>query len=140
MFYLNGNPLPPQVQVFKYARTGFYAAASFMSFQECRFNFGASPYKYPPAGVEFRSFNDHGQLDDEQRRIYPKFQRHNLIEFNTKENSCILCYDQSASICLLPCKHDEFCRLCSLQLEFCPLCKTKIEELTEITKMSETES
>ncbi|PIO75031.1 SPRY domain protein [Teladorsagia circumcincta] len=35
------------------AGDGVFAAASFMSFQQCRFNFGAEPFKYPP-DIAFR--------------------------------------------------------------------------------------
>jgi len=132
IFYLNGIPLPPLNDVFKYARSGFFAAASFMCFQECKFNFGSEEFRYPPMNIDFKSFNDYGHLEDEDRKILPKFQRRNLIQFNTKENSCTLCYDNQATICLRPCNHSQFCSNCALQLEFCPLCRIKIEELVEM--------
>ncbi|CAG2122707.1 unnamed protein product, partial [Medioppia subpectinata] len=40
IFYLNGIPLEPCKHVFKNAKSGFFAAASFMSYQQCLFNFG----------------------------------------------------------------------------------------------------
>lgn len=97
-------------------------------------NFGSEPFKYPPVGIDFKTFNDHGQLSDEQRKIYPKFLRRNLIQFNTKENSCTLCYDNQATVRLSPCNHSEFCSRCALQLEYCPLCRVRIDELIEINE------
>ncbi|XP_077982284.1 RING finger and SPRY domain-containing protein 1-like isoform X2 [Glandiceps talaboti] len=41
IFSLNGNTLPPENQVFESAGIGFFAAASFMSFQQCEFNYDA---------------------------------------------------------------------------------------------------
>lgn len=38
------------------ARSGFFPAASFMSFQQCEFNFGWRPFKHPPSSP-FNSFN-----------------------------------------------------------------------------------
>lgn len=37
---------------------GFFPAASYMSFQQCRFNFGSEPFKYPPK----RPFNNFNQV------------------------------------------------------------------------------
>ena len=52
-------------------RTGFFAAASFMSFQQCEFNFGRHAFAYPPS-VGFRTFNQFGNLSLEQTVILPK--------------------------------------------------------------------
>ena len=38
------------------SRSGFFPAASFMSFQQCEFNFGWRPFKHPPS-TTFSSFN-----------------------------------------------------------------------------------
>ena len=48
VFSLNGSELAPEKEIFNFAKSGFYAAASFMSFQQCVFNFGAKPFAYPP--------------------------------------------------------------------------------------------
>ena len=53
-------------------RSGFFAAASFMSFQQCRFNFGSEKFKFPPPGVAFECFNDHGSLSAEDKVILPR--------------------------------------------------------------------
>ena len=39
-----------------FSRLGFFPAASFMSFQQCEFNFGWRPFKHPPS-TTFSSFN-----------------------------------------------------------------------------------
>lgn len=36
----------------------FFPAASYMSFQQCRFNFGSEPFKHPPN----RPFNNFNQI------------------------------------------------------------------------------
>lgn len=54
-------------QVFGSAKDGFFAAASFMSFQQCRFNFGAAPFVFPPKDRQFRSFNDHAQMKEQDK-------------------------------------------------------------------------
>lgn len=48
-------------------RSGFFAAASFMSFQQCRFNFGSEPFKYPPTDRAFKSFNAFAKLKPEDK-------------------------------------------------------------------------
>lgn len=53
-------------------RIGFFAAASFMSFQQCEFNFGSKSFQYPPVGIQFSAFNDHAALDPEQKIILPR--------------------------------------------------------------------
>uniref|UniRef100_A0A914XQS2 B30.2/SPRY domain-containing protein n=1 Tax=Plectus sambesii TaxID=2011161 RepID=A0A914XQS2_9BILA len=75
-FYLNGSALPKaHTKLFdslgRRKDVGFFAAASFMSFQQCRFNFGADPFVFPPEGIAFCCFNDFAELSDEQRVILP---------------------------------------------------------------------
>lgn len=53
-------------------RSGFFAAASFMSFQQCQFNFGSKPFKYPPTDRRYQSFNDHATLNPEDKVILPR--------------------------------------------------------------------
>lgn len=133
-------PLPAVNDVFKYAKSDFYAAGSFMSYQECKFNFGSEPFKYPPTNYDFKAFNDYGKIDDDSRKILPKFQRRNLIQLNTDDNPstlCSLCYDNRANIALLPCQHSGFCRYCAMQLDYCPLCRSKIEEISDLQSNEE---
>ncbi|MGH0165225.1 UNVERIFIED_CONTAM: hypothetical protein FKN15_048476 [Acipenser sinensis] len=70
VFYLNGNQLPPEKQVFSSATSGFFAAASFMSYQQCEFNFGAKPFRYQPP-VKFSTFNDYAYLASDEKIILP---------------------------------------------------------------------
>ena len=96
IFYHNGKPLQAFSNVFEQVLTGFFAAASFMSFQQCQvtffpsnfndclkknilnlfsifqFNFGASPFKYPPKDRHFQAFNDHATLPPEDKVILPR--------------------------------------------------------------------
>ncbi|PAV76580.1 hypothetical protein WR25_19214 [Diploscapter pachys] len=58
-FSLNGIPLYQKHKEFLFQLPegdGVFAAASFMSFQQCRFNFGAMPFRFPPKNIEFRYF------------------------------------------------------------------------------------
>ncbi|XP_033754657.1 RING finger and SPRY domain-containing protein 1-like [Pecten maximus] len=129
-FSLNGKCLPPHRDLFEHAKGGFFAAASFMSYQQCEFNFGASkPYKFPPKDVKFKSFNDHAYLSDEEKIILPRHKKLELLKsLKVHEDSCTLCFDNKATQSLLPCKHMGFCYKCSIQLEICPICRCKIVE------------
>lgn len=76
-----------------------------MSFQQCRFNFGAEPFKYPP-NVEFSTFNEHGCLKPDDKIVLPRhIYLQQLREQKIGEDCCTLCYDQKASMQLIPCKH-----------------------------------
>lgn len=76
-----------------------------MSFQQCRFNFGAEPFKYPPK-VAYSTFNKYGSLKPEDKIVLPRhIYLKQLREQNIGEDSCTLCYDQKASVRLLPCEH-----------------------------------
>ncbi|KAG5900674.1 hypothetical protein JTB14_005939 [Gonioctena quinquepunctata] len=129
VFSVNGMSLPPCMHVFTMAKSGFFAAASFMSFQQCRFNFGAEPFKYPPM-LAYSTFNEYGSLRPEDKIVLP---RHILLnrlrEQNIGEDSCTLCYDQKASIRLLPCEHAGFCAVCANQLIECPMCRSPFREI-----------
>ena len=106
IFSINGIPLKPCVEVFKTARSGFFAAASFMSFQQCLFNFGSKPFKYPPTDCKFQKFNDHALLKPEDKVVLPRhIYLDQLRKLSVREDSCTLCYDQKASVRLLPCDH-----------------------------------
>ncbi|XP_025114560.1 RING finger and SPRY domain-containing protein 1-like [Pomacea canaliculata] len=140
VFYLNGDPLPPYRQLFNHARSGFFAAASFMSFQQCEFNFGAKPFKFPPP-ICFRTFNLHGRLTDEERIILPRQKKLDLLmQVTVKEDSCTLCFDLQANTRLMDCKHAGFCDECALQLEKCPICRQEIRQRILISDAMETSS
>lgn len=95
-----------QIFLLTFVRSGFFAAASFMSFQQCLFNFGNVPFKYPPTDREYQKFNDHASLNPEDKVVLP---RHIYVDrlrrLSVREDSCTLCFDQKASIRLLPCNH-----------------------------------
>ncbi|EAT45384.2 AAEL003343-PA [Aedes aegypti] len=127
IFSLDGVEGGVLKQVFGSAKDGFFAAASFMSFQQCRFNFGSTPFVYPPKNRQFMSFNDHAQMKDQDKIVLP---RHLFLEqlrkLSVREDSCTLCFDMSASIRIEPCKHRGFCTTCAAQLQFCPMCRAEI--------------
>ncbi|XP_043461440.1 RING finger and SPRY domain-containing protein 1-like [Leptopilina heterotoma] len=130
IFSINGVPLKPCTQVFKTARSGFFAAASFMSFQQCLFNFGNIPFKHPPQDREFQTFNDFASLDPEDKLVLPRhIYLEQLRKMSVREDSCTLCFDQKACVRLLPCDHRGFCELCSKQLVECPMCRAVIQEV-----------
>jgi len=126
-FFLNGTLIKCHKDVFKHTKAGFFAAGSFMSFQQCQFNFGSKPFKYPPT-KPFKNFNEYAKLGDECRVVLP---RHLKMEYlrkvSVKENSCNLCFDHIANVRLLPCEHCGFCSQCADQLDNCPLCRHTIE-------------
>ncbi|XP_075045064.1 RING finger and SPRY domain-containing protein 1 [Mixophyes fleayi] len=137
IFSLNGNQLPPEKQVFSSATSGFFAAASFMSYQQCEFNFGAKPFKYPPAS-KFSTFNEYAVLAPEEKVILPRHRRLALLkQVSIRENCCTLCCDEVADTELKPCGHSDLCMECALQLETCPLCrqeiKTRVRQISHIS-------
>ena len=79
--------------------SGYFAAASFMSFQQCLFNFGSTPFKFPPTSTkhDFKAFNDQAHLSPEDKVILPK---HLLLEMLSKhtvnDDACTLCFDAKA--------------------------------------------
>ncbi|EGT36564.1 hypothetical protein CAEBREN_07050 [Caenorhabditis brenneri] len=131
VFYLNGTPLKEPNTEFLSNRQpseGVFAAASFMSFQQCRFNFGAQRFKYNP-GKKFRCFNDFGKLTSEQRTIIPRRLRlEQLQKEHIPDDYCTICFAAPASTQLTPCNHDGFCPDCCNMMEHCPLCRTPIKE------------
>lgn len=133
IFYLNGYPLKPFKQVFQNARSGFFAAASFMSFQQCEFNFGLKPFCFPPSSINFQTFNKQGSIPHEQKIILPRQKKLEILrQISIKEDACSLCFDQKATVQLRPCLHTGFCMVCSLQLEHCPICRGNIQERAEV--------
>jgi len=132
-FFHNGLAISPIYDFFAHNESGFFAAASFMSFQQCRFNFGSRPFKFPPDDVEFRSFNSEGSLSDEQRMILPRHMRLQLQlgrNCSREESACTICVDNAADTVLRPCGHGGFCADCVGQLEAsggkCPMCRAKM--------------
>lgn len=116
-----------------FSRSGFFAAASFMSFQQSKFNFGRSPFKFAPSDIEFRTFNQAGYLSETDKMVLPKQIRLLAMHsYSQNEDSCTLCFDSSANTELLPCGHKGFCDTCSMQCESCPLCRCTIEERRNI--------
>lgn len=131
MFYLNGRPLQrPHLEFLRNrpAGDGVFAAASFMSFQQCRFNFGAEPFKYPP-DITFSTFNDGGAtLTVEQKTILPRRRRLELLQKEPiPEDYCTICYANPGDTVLEPCMHGGICNTCSIQMDHCPLCRQAIE-------------
>lgn len=131
VFSVNGNTLAPCTHVFSRAKTGFFAAASFMSFQQCRFNFGSRPFRYPPQ-QPFQSFNEHGTLSVEEKRVMPRhIYLDELRQHSVREDSCTLCFDKKASVRLVPCDHRGFCTSCADQLIECPMCRSEFQMVVQ---------
>ncbi|XP_025190728.1 RING finger and SPRY domain-containing protein 1-like [Melanaphis sacchari] len=130
-FYLNGQIVAFNDKIFQYAKSEFFAAASFMTFQQSRFNFGSKPFKYPPKGVKFSIMNDYGTLDEKEKTILPKQMRLGLLGLLGKqtadEDSCTICFDHKADVMLYPCKHEGYCENCAQQLTLCPVCRQLID-------------
>lgn len=128
-FSLNGRMSEANSDLFrnKPLSTQYYAAASFMPFQQCAFNFGRVPFVHPPEYHNFRTLNQCAQLKEEERYIIP---RHLLLKkvqsANMFMNACNICCDNIAQITLGPCEHDGFCETCASLLDLCPLCRTTI--------------
>ncbi|CAB3407581.1 unnamed protein product [Caenorhabditis bovis] len=138
-FYLNGVRLKEANREFLANRLpseGVFAAASFMSFQQCRFNFGATRFKFNP-GCEFRCFNDYGSLSHAQRTIMPRRMRLEQLEKEQiPDDYCTICFAEPATTLLTPCNHEGFCQQCALQMDQCPLCRAPIEERTSKSNRS----
>ncbi|XP_075990597.1 RING finger and SPRY domain-containing protein 1-like [Anticarsia gemmatalis] len=127
IFSLNGERLRTCTELFETTRQGFFAAASFMAFQQCRFNFGSEPFKFPPTDREFSCFNDYGYLTDEEKKVVPRrIYLEQLRCCSVKEDCCTLCFDDEACCVLEPCMHKGFCSLCTAQLKECPMCRAAI--------------
>ena len=139
IFSLNGRSLAPFQKLFASISgpitDGYFAAASFMSYQHCRFNFGAMPFRYPPRTVPaFQTFNDFGQLSDDEKLILPKYKKLELLRsMQISDEDCILCVDDQANTVLKPCQHSGFCQQCALKLELCPICRSEIQQRSLIT-------
>uniref|UniRef100_A0A915K609 Uncharacterized protein n=1 Tax=Romanomermis culicivorax TaxID=13658 RepID=A0A915K609_ROMCU len=135
-FFINGDLVAgPHTDVFKSARnsSGFFAAASFMAFQHCRFNFGGrkTPFAYPPP-ASYSSFNDFGKLNDDERRILPKPKMFELIQADLSDDACFVCCSEPGLVKLLPCGHSGYCGKCAQILQFCPQCRSQISSRLEV--------
>uniref|UniRef100_T1ICP9 B30.2/SPRY domain-containing protein n=1 Tax=Rhodnius prolixus TaxID=13249 RepID=T1ICP9_RHOPR len=105
-FYLNGRLVASTALVFKTTSSEYFAGASFMSFQQCRFNFGSRPFSFPPNDVEFKCFNDHATLPERDRVVLPRhLQLEALRNMSIREDSCTICFDSKAVTTLQPCGH-----------------------------------
>ncbi|KAG0225571.1 RING finger and SPRY domain-containing protein 1 [Actinomortierella wolfii] len=125
------------------AAIGFFPAFSITPLQQIELNFGASPFRYPPARP-WRNLNDHGELTTELRELITK---HCAEDLATKlhldpetglrvaivtdqeidySSLCSICCDHSATITLQPCGHDGFCVQCAYALDACPMCRSRI--------------
>ncbi|CAD7086433.1 unnamed protein product [Hermetia illucens] len=128
IFSLDGVESPVFKQVFNNAVSGFFAAASFMSFQQCRFNFGAEPFRHPPKNRNFKNFNDNATLKAQDKVVLPRhIYLEKLRKVSVRDDSCTICFDKKATMRLEPCKHRGFCSSCSHQLQYCPMCRADIE-------------
>ena len=104
--------------------SGFFPAASFMSFQQCEFNFGWRPYKHPPEN-DFKSFNDVCKLSDEERKILPRPMKLEAMKrLSVKENACTICFDNADSKHTFACNPAHWvCGSCRQRLAQCPFCR-----------------
>ncbi|CAF0739405.1 unnamed protein product [Rotaria sordida] len=134
IFSLNGRSLAPLRKLFTSTSDsitdGYFAAASFMSYQHCRFNFGSKPFRYPPITVKnFKTFNEYGYLSDNDKLILPKYKKLELLRsIQINEQDCLLCVDLHANIMLKPCQHTGLCEQCAYKLDVCPICRADIHE------------
>ncbi len=134
IFSLNGRSLDPFRKLFSSTSTpitdGYFAAASFMSYQHCRFNFGSIPFRYPPTSVRtFKTFNQYGHLTDDEKLILPKYKKLELLRtMEISEQDCMLCVDDRANVLLKPCQHSGFCEECASKLDICPICRSEIQD------------
>lgn len=140
-FSLNGRPLPPCGERMFSAASGerYFAAASFMSFQQCRFNFGARPFRYAPPSslVQYHTFNDAGSLRPEEKVVRPRhLYLDELRRTSPCDDSCTLCWDRRATCRLLPCEHEGFCSTCARQLSDCPMCRAPFHQVLDLDTLN----
>jgi hypothetical protein len=133
---INGKYKYDSDTLFAADRGGLRPAASLTTFQHCAFNFGQSPYKYPPE-EGFKSFNHDLSEKDVAELIRSK---HLLVATTNSAlqadvslmdlSKCTICYATKANTQLKPCNHEGFCSECSVQFQICPICRAKIIERT----------
>ncbi|KAF9954523.1 RING finger and SPRY domain-containing protein 1 [Mortierella alpina] len=118
------------------ATVGYYPAFSFTSFQQATVNFGATPFKYPPA-LPWRNLNEQGTITLETRSaivrprgdsVYGRIQLDpitgvRLPSMPEEEGEvdysllCTICCDHTATVTLQPCGHDGLCVECAYSLD-----------------------
>ncbi|KAF9896818.1 RING finger and SPRY domain-containing protein 1, partial [Lobosporangium transversale] len=139
--FLNGKALGPvtplDIDHFNIqANSGFYPAFSCTSFQQATVNFGATPFKYPPA-LPWRNLNDYGKISQETREaivrpkndsVYGRIQVDPVTGIRLPSMPeddveidysllCTICCDHSATVTLQPCGHDGLCVECAYSLD-----------------------
>ncbi|XP_018496481.1 RING finger and SPRY domain-containing protein 1 [Galendromus occidentalis] len=135
IFSLNGVALPAVLcsGIFDSTKgSGFFAAASFMTYQQCRFNFGLHELVYPPVDRKYQCFNQCAELSPENARVIPRHVKLRRSSIGVA-NACSICVDFEATIQLKPCDHSGFCVKCANLLESCPLCRADIFERRSIS-------
>jgi len=134
IFYMNGVSLPPEKEVFRHAKGGFFAAASFMSHQQCLFNFGASPFKFPPKDRQFSTFNQFAYLSADEKIILPRHKKMELLDQSKLlDDACTICCDLPIDTTFMPCGHGDICHKCALLLDSCHLCRAEIVARNQMT-------
>lgn len=88
-------PLPTHPSV------GLYPAASLMTFQHVRFNFGNEPYQHPPP-AGYQDLNQVGSMTSEEKRIVPRLVmlqqlRDELEEEEISGATCQICFAATAN-------------------------------------------
>ena len=96
------------------SRSGFFPAASFMSFQQCEFNFGWRPFKHPPS-TTFSSFNAASKVSNKIDMPSTMFWVSHLIF------SSILILSSSSNTVLLKLDHTMISMCPPLHILFCSL-------------------
>ena len=99
-----------------------------MSYQQIFFNFGQSPFKYPPKKIKFVDMNSTIEVANKddikvvplyvclcfmlKRKLTHCFYRHVMmrscksISFVSKRNLCTICFDRTANVRIKPCDHE----------------------------------
>mmetsp|Transcript_4870 Transcript_4870/g.14657 ORF Transcript_4870/g.14657 Transcript_4870/m.14657 type:complete len:371 (-) Transcript_4870:16-1128(-) len=146
-FLLNGKLLDLHFRAnYSFKDLRFYPAASLMTFQHLRFNFGNEPYRFQPtiAGKELRSLNDAGSMTEDQKKIVPRLLVLERLrkEREEEDNSlrCQICFSAAPDCILAPCRHAEFCTDCIAQCDWCPLCRGAIEDVQPLPATAEEEA
>ncbi|XP_075681116.1 RING finger and SPRY domain-containing protein 1-like [Dermatophagoides pteronyssinus] len=134
IFYLNGKKIEIGRKISNkinlvFSDEPYYAAASLMSYQHCHFNFGQSPFKYPPKKYKFKDFNSEAIITNKDdykvipMRVRIKACNKSFSFSSSKKNLCNICCDKSANVRLKPCDHEGICSDCAIQMEQCPFCR-----------------
>ncbi|UXI19010.1 60S ribosomal protein L3 [Sarcoptes scabiei] len=121
IFYLNGKKFEITKKIAEklgltFSSGPYYAACSLMSYQQCYFNFGQEPFKFPPKKILFKDFDSESKSDsnrsqcEEEFKIIPMHVKlrscSKSFSFINKRNLCNICYDRSSNIRLKPCNHE----------------------------------